>query len=178
MDSPIPDLWAERIRADVLPPAVILRAQESFLTKRTQGILEAKVFTVANESQLQHHLDLIAPALEHYRITLLTANHKREMVYPVTVTSEAFVKGSQSVVTAVKAEVNSPPANQRQATTQEEFIQLVREALHSNEVVGMMQSLIARSNEGRIAGQPSQMETMVEDSVPPGASSGEAGSTE
>ena len=67
MSTTIPDLWSDDIQVDVLTPLVILRAQESRLGRKTQGILEARVTTVATEAWIQHQLDLIAPALSTTR---------------------------------------------------------------------------------------------------------------
>jgi len=142
MTTTIPDLWSDDIRVDVLPPLVVLRAQEGLLAKKTQGILQAKLLTSETETLVQHSLYLIAPALNFYRVSLLSATHEREMVYPVTVTaqcwfSEFLPDGGEEI------------EKRRVAATEEEFIDLVRQALRSTEVRGLIQSLIARSNEIR-----------------------------
>ncbi len=142
MPTAIPDLWSDDIRVDVLPPVAVLRAQEGLLAKKTQGILQAELLTSASETLVQHNLYLVAPALNFYRVSLLSATHNRKMVYPVTVIarrwfSEFFPNGSEEIET------------KRVAATEEEFIDLVREALRSTEVRGLIQSLIARSNEIR-----------------------------
>jgi hypothetical protein len=142
MTTAIPDLWSDDIRVDVLPPVTVLRAQEGLLATKTQGILQAKLLTSATESLVQHSLDLIAPALNFYRVSLLSATHDREMVYPVTVTAQCWF----SEFLPAGAE---PIEKRRVAATAEEFIDLVREALRSTEVRGLIQSLIARSNEIR-----------------------------
>lgn len=140
MSTAIPDLWPDDIRADVRPPVVVLRAQESLLAKKTQGILQAKLLTSESEKLVNHSLTLIAPALNFYRVNLLSATHDQEMVYPVTVTARCWFSdflpdGGEEI------------EKRRVAATEEEFIDLVRQALQSAEVRGLIQSLIARSNE-------------------------------
>ena len=137
----IPDLWSEDIQIDVLPPVAILRAQENPLGRKTKGILEAKVMTTTSESEAQHQLDLIAPALSHYRKTLLTARHSFEMVYPVEVRAPCFEPdGSMREFMLSKRNF---------AAGQEDFIQVVRKVLQSTETKAIIQSLISRSNEIR-----------------------------
>ena len=142
MTTAIPDLWSDDIHVDVLPPIAVLRAQEGLLAKKTQGILQAKLLTSENETRVQHSLFLIAPVLNFYRVEILSAKHDREMIYPVTVTaqcwfSEFLPDGDEEI------------DKRRVAATAEEFINLVRQALRSPEVRGLIESLIARSNEIR-----------------------------
>jgi hypothetical protein len=152
MSTTIPDLWSDDIRVDILTPLVILRSQESLLSRKTQGMLEAKVTTVANETWVQHQLDLLAPALDYYRVTLLTAKHQRDAVYPVTVAAPCFAPKpgpfSQGPAGSLRFP-GGPPPDQREAAGQEEFIELVKQVLRSPEVRAIIQSLIARSNELR-----------------------------
>jgi hypothetical protein len=148
MTQTIPDLWPDDIRVDVLTPLVILRAQESLISRKTQGILQAKVLTATNDTLVQHQLDLIAPALNHYRRTVLTAKHSRDMVYPVKVKASCFVpKGPLERMALGPQFLGESPQDEREAATQDELIELVRQVLHSGEVRATIQSLIARSNE-------------------------------
>src|SRR4051794_11804124 len=90
MTTTLPDLWSDDIKVDVLSPLVILRSQEGYLERKTQGLLQAKVATTRSGDWVQHQLDLIAPALGGYRRSLLTARHNAEMIYPVFVRAECF----------------------------------------------------------------------------------------
>ncbi len=148
MSATIPDLWSDDIRVDVLPPLVILRSQADLLASKTKGILESRVLTASEGTQDQHQLDLIAPALHHYRVTLLTARHAKDMVYPVKVRSQAFLPEHKPGALVVSKSGFGPPADQKEAATQDEFIALVREVLHSGYVRSLIQSLIARSYQG------------------------------
>jgi hypothetical protein len=145
MATTIPDLWSDDIKVNVLPPLVILKAQEGSLARRTKGMLQARLTTVESGKRVQHQLDVIAPSLDAYRERLLSAAHDREMLYPVTVVSEAFVPEPTSPL-GLPGTVQAVSASQRQAVTDDDFIQLVREVLHSRWVRALIHSLIARIN--------------------------------
>lgn len=159
MTTTIPDLWSDDIKVDVLPPLVILKAQESLLARKTQGMLQAKLTTMESGDLVQHQLDLIAPSLNFYRERLLTATHDRLRPYPVTVAAECFapkMEVSQGPLAPIQtmgkalSEVHRafvPEVVQRQAATDEEFVQLVRKVLQSAEVRSLISSLIARINQ-------------------------------
>lgn len=165
MNTAIPDLWSDDIKVDVLPPLAILKAQEGLLARKTQGMLEAKVTTTESENLVQHQLDLIAPSLNFYRERLLTATHDRLMLYPVIVAAECFapnVEVSQGPLAPIHLTAKAmtdmhrvliPEAFQRKATTDEEFVQLIREVLQSTEVRALIASLIARINQNKIEPQ-------------------------
>jgi hypothetical protein len=154
MTTAIPDLWAEDIKVDVLPPLAILKAQEGLLARKTQGMLEAKLTTLESENLVQHQLDLVAPSLNFYRERLLTATHDRVRLYPVVVTAECFTPKPQGFFASLQTlppvltRALIPESIQRKAATEEEFIQLVREVLQSEEVRALISSLIACINQG------------------------------
>lgn len=164
MTLPIPDLWSDDIRVDVLTPVVILRSQAQLLGQKTQGILNAEITTTSQEKWRQHQLDIIAPLLNGYRATLLTAKHERLMVYPVLVRAKCFIPREEvqalfpqsiTMSTIMKGLMtNEPPPDQREASTQDAFIELVRQVLQSDDVRAMIQSLIARSNEANNSERP------------------------
>jgi hypothetical protein len=155
MPTTIPDLWSPDIRVDVLTPVAILNCQVSYFDKKTQGILQAGIFTTDTGDRLIHQLDLVAPVLGNYRRTLLTAEHGRFDAYPAIVTSQAFLPEQKRVGELDIPTIEAGAAffkgarNQREARTQEEFMDLVRQVLHSGLVRSLIQSLIARSNETR-----------------------------
>lgn len=160
MPATIPDLWSDDIKVDVVPPLAILRAQAGFLEQKTRGILQARVVSTTEFGrQEQHALDLIAPALNQYRKTLLVAKHPLDVLYPVIVRAESFspperwfpaqVGGAAGVFQAMNP--NSLKEDERRANTQDEFIGLVRDVLRSGYALSIIQSLIARSNEAGTA---------------------------
>jgi hypothetical protein len=150
MATTIPDLWPDDIKVEVLPPLAILKAQEGLLARKTQGKLQAKLTRTESERLVQYQLDLIAPSLNFYRELLLSARHKRGRYYPVDVTAECLTPKSLGPTRArgggMQDDIDSPAVQQR-ATTDEEFIRLVREVLQSGEVRSLIHSLIARINE-------------------------------
>ena len=153
MAEPIPNLWAEDISNDVLPPLAILHAQAQFLAEVTRGMVEAEVLTEADASgedgsiqHVQHHLELTAPALNAARFRILTVYHKRELVYPASVEAECFEPSDYD-----DYEAFSWP----EALREEEFLKILKTALRSKKVISLVHSLIARSNEQRfLAGRP------------------------
>lgn len=149
MTTAIPDLWAPDIKVDVLPPLAILKAQESLLARKTQGMLEAKLSTMEAENLVQHQLDLIAPSLNFYRERLLTATHDRTMLYPVTITANCFYPKPRTQIEAIASQIKNSldqPLPQREAATDEDFVQLVRQVLQSEQVRALISSLLARIN--------------------------------
>ena len=159
MSATIPDLWPDDIQVDVLTPLMILRNQAGLLYSKTQGTLLAQVMTTSTEEWVQYQLDLIAPLLERYRASLLTARHQLGEAYPVTVTSQAFVP-KPGPLGALARSPFGPPLDQRVAATQREFIDLVREVLQSPTTRSRIQSLIARGNETRSNEPPQEIPTV------------------
>jgi hypothetical protein len=149
MVTTIPDLWSDDIKVNVLPPIAVLKAQEGLLSRKTQGMLQAKLTTTETDKLVQHQLDLIAPGLNFYRERLLSATHSADMLYPVTVTALAFDPEPLtplSLLQAAIARARDPSRLQRRAATDDEFIRLVGEVLQSQTVRALIYSLIARIN--------------------------------
>lgn len=77
-------------------------------------------------------------------------------VYPVTVTAECFAPKSANPMEALNLgmlRMTDPTVIQRKAATDEEFINLVRQVLRSEEVRALIHSLIARINQEAGASQ-------------------------
>ena|SRR5579871_273025 len=150
MTAAVTDLWPSDINLKVLPPIAVLKAQEGLLAQHTQGMLHAKLNTVETEKLVQHELDLIAPGLNFYRQRLLSATHDRDMLFPVTVTAEAFAPKPLAPeffpTSTVGAFIKHETDIRRRAATDEEFIHLVRQVLQSEHVRSLIHSLIARIN--------------------------------
>lgn len=148
MATAIPDLWPSDIDLQVVPPLNILKAQEATLAQKTKGILQAKVSTTVTDKLVQYDLDLIAPALNFYRERILSVTHDNGFIYPVRITSEVFDPNTSMSLSRLQRAMSADPGrSQRTAATEEEFINLVRQVLQSNDVRALIQSLIARSNE-------------------------------
>ncbi len=137
MADTIPSLWPESIKQTVLTPLAILRTQANALRQVTKGVLEGEVSSVEAENQVEHQLDVIAPALD-YRHRILSVRHEREMPYPARVRSE--------VLDPLGKEVWDDDA----------LIGLLAEVLATDLVKAVILSLIARSNEQRNPSDASQ----------------------
>lgn len=147
MADPIPNLWAEDISNDVLPPLAILHAQAGLLGEITKGLVTAEIITEydstiedASSASAQHHMELTAPALNAARYRILTVYHKRELVYPASVEAECFEPSDYD-----DYESFAWP----EALREEDFLKILKTALRSKRVTSLIHSLIARSNEQR-----------------------------
>jgi hypothetical protein len=150
MPDTIPNLWSADINVNVLTPAAVLRVQAGLLGKMTKGILTAHVSTLEGDNdRVEHYLDLRAPVLEGYRYRVLTASHRKDLVYPVEVNAECLEEGGSKSNSATFDEFVIP-----QASGEKEFIELVGAVLHSSEVVSVIHSLLARSKEQRQTENP------------------------
>ncbi|CAN5700587.1 hypothetical protein BH23PLA1_BH23PLA1_05790 [soil metagenome] len=165
MAEGIPVLWSDDIKLDTLPPLAILRAQANALRQMTRGLLEAEVTTSKREKgRVEHRFDLIAPGLDGYRHRLFIVSHRAEMVYPVkvetTLHERTAVRRTPREHTiheklAEKRPTKRLPGAEEtdlwtpNAATEQEFVEVVRQILQSNEVRSLIQSLVARSNEQR-----------------------------
>lgn len=151
MKSSIADLWSDNIRADVLTPAAILEAQVEPLRRKTKGVLRAELMTSCRDGWVEHQLQLVAPALQNYRVMVLTVRHLERDVYPTTVMAPCFQRQFRDPLEEHGYELGIAtgglPRNQRPATNQDEFMNVVRQVLQSNDVRATIESLIAQSNE-------------------------------
>jgi len=145
----IPDLWSDDIKVDVVTPLAILRAQVGSIQRKTKGLLQAEVTTTTSDAGwVRHQLDLIAPVLDGYRHRLFAATHEKDLVYPVKIEAECFRPESPEDFAQLFSAVTKFQKDERPtAQTEQEFIELLSQVLHSGEVRSIIQSLIARSNE-------------------------------
>src|SRR5687768_13665848 len=102
MPIDIPDLWGDDIQVDVLPPLVILKAQDEAIRRKTQGILRTEVISTEEQGGgdsgwVIHTLDVIALAMG-YRESLLTVSHGSERLYPATVEMPEHIAWSDGTV--------------------------------------------------------------------------------
>jgi hypothetical protein len=138
MQDNIPDLWPDEIeRTDVPTPLLILRIQANNLSKRTKGIIEAKVQNLTDNGKEReiYYFEVVAPALEGYTVRLFTAEHALSRVYPIIFYSNEFHDGAES------------------ASTPEEIYPLLQRIFTSRETTSLLMSLIARSNERQTSTQ-------------------------
>ncbi len=104
------------------------------------------------KDRVQHRLVIIAPAYNGYRYTLITALHHPDFFYPAEVRANALakkVRREEPFIPRVLYDTVYPNAN-----SDDEMQALVRDALQSEDTKAVILSLIAKSNEARIAPFP------------------------
>jgi hypothetical protein len=131
------DLWSPEIRVDVLSPYTILQMQAGFLKKRTGGIIDAIVDKTENAESAEVTLDVVATALNHRERVLTAIYTAPNKPYPVKVEAIGIRDKRANLIPY------------RWASTEEGFMNLLRESLQSEEMNTLIQSLIARTNEKR-----------------------------
>jgi hypothetical protein len=132
MAETIADLWSSEIRVNVLSPYTILQMQAGFLKKRTGGIIDAIVDKTENAESAEVTLDVLATALNHRERVLTASYNAPNKPYPVKVEAIGLLN--------------------EWASTEEQFMKLLRESLQSGPMNTLIQSLIARTNEKRPSG--------------------------
>lgn len=134
-----PSYWPSDFSVKVLSPLAILRIQANALSAQTQQLLEAEVVTTSTPQQVSHQLQLVAPALDGERRTVITANHAANELYPVTVEAAMF----EPIPDHYDPERDWRP----EAPTSQKFKELVKRVLQSDQVRATVESLLARSQE-------------------------------
>lgn len=147
MPVTIPNLWPEEIAVDVITPLALLKTQAGNLTSMTKGVLVADVQTTTADGTISLRLQLVAPALNGFRRTVLTATHNYEQPYPVRIEAAVFEPVPDPEYGPDPDEPDWRPV----AWTLQELIDLVKKSLQSREIKSLIQSLIARSNEATTA---------------------------
>jgi hypothetical protein len=148
MPDTIPNLWPKEIKVDVQTPLAILRVQAELLSKVTRGILEGDVETESSKEKMQHRLVVIAPAYNGYRHTLVTVVYNSDLPYPAEVRAAAL---AEKVARPSVIDLSSLGSNYNTvyptANSDEQMQALVKRALHSDQTLATILSLIAKSNE-------------------------------
>ena len=142
MADTIPDLWpTSELESAVLTPIAILRTQATLLGQKTQGLLRGDVRVTNEKGKLLLNFDVVAPAVNNYRFTLLSVRHPRGASYPATLYTQTFV-----TLEKVSASKGAYVPDSETAYTDQQFIALVQEVLQAPETIARLQSLIVRSN--------------------------------
>jgi hypothetical protein len=132
----LPDLWPASIKQlDVRSPRLILKFYAEQLTRHTAGVVRGELSTVEIGSDVEHILDVIAPAAGGLRRRILSAQHDKNGAYPV------WLFGAESEAESPSTEFDS----------ESEFLSGLGKILASSSVVATIQSLVARSNDAKTA---------------------------
>lgn len=131
--SRIPILWPE-LKVDAVSPAAVLQVQAASLEQLTHGLLIGQVVRGDVDKQEYLHLDIVAPAVgTSFRVVTIT--HKNGFPYPASVT---WV--DQTPFSAVEI-------REREAWSEENLSEILKEVLSSSGITAAVYSLLARSND-------------------------------
>jgi len=127
------DLWPDEFgKSDVTPPRAILREQAEALTKKTGGLLEGVVRTVAHPPHsFGQHFYLSVPVLDDYTYRLLMAIHSLQF-YPLEVHADVLNKTFR-------------------CTSEQELKDVLREIFNSDETKRIITALLAQVQEVQAA---------------------------
>lgn len=152
MLNTIPNLWPTNVRIEVQTPYTILRVQAELLGKVTKGILEGIVETEIVKEKTQHRLVVVAPLYNSYRVTLLKAVHDPNLPYPARIEAAALARKSarEGKSSGFPHQVFDYP----EAHSDEQMLNLIQEALQSEQTSAVLLSLIAMSNEATAVVSP------------------------
>jgi hypothetical protein len=131
------DLWGSLPDDEaIIVPVRLLADQADLLGQKTGNLLEARVnpVSLSGTKNLAYELEIIAPVLDNYSITVMRIRHPIES-YPVVV--ESVVGGNPM----------------REATNEAEFSATLREILGSSEVQRIIGSLLSQSKATMRRGQ-------------------------
>jgi len=135
------DLWPSDLgRVKQRTPAAILQEQGAVLGRRTSNLVIGRVVPesglsyvlppdappIDEEQRFSYSFDLVAPALDHYHFKLFSFTHGIINFYPVH-----FILGR--------------PEMTRWASSEAEFVTVVREILNLDHTKRVIDSLIAQS---------------------------------
>ena len=123
-----PDLWGEIVPAAVRTPLAVLREQAALLGPKTKNLIEATVTTSKDRflDQFVHHFNLVAPTLDGYKFELFRVTHGIAL-YPVVVPGGPL--GPPTMMTL---------------SSEEEFIEWLRQKLSSRDTKETVSNLLAQ----------------------------------
>ena len=144
--------WPTEIKPDIQPPLAILKPRAAELTQLTKGILVGQISTLTDKDQtwLFHNLDAVVPALNNLRQRLVTVKHQIKMIYPAFVDAEGLEKSRRDIIReagSLPRHFGPPPKEHNEASTDEELIELLKQALNSAQMKSTLVSLIALANQ-------------------------------
>jgi len=169
--------WPSDIKPDVQTPLAILKPRADELTQLTRGVLVGQVSTVTDKDKtwVFHNLDAVAPALNNLRQRLVTVKHPIRTPYPAFVDAQLVEESSLERVRQVIARgvpylgPGAPSKERNEASSDEELIELLKEALNSPKMKSTLVSLIALANEAAREGNGEKPEESAGKQVGPNA---------
>jgi hypothetical protein len=140
--------WPEDIKPSIQVPLSVLQPRADELTSLTKGLLVGKVSSTSDKDGTWqfHSLDVVVPTLKNHRQRLLTVKHETMMVYPAYVDAAVFAPSLEEQLGAGINLLSPRKKSRNQASSDDELIQLLKQALHSDQIKAMLVSLIALAN--------------------------------
>lgn len=166
----IPNMWPEDIQVNALSPLVILKLQAEGLRERTKGVLEAEVTTTKGAEDFEiHRLQVVARQFGSSRHGIVSVTHRAEF-YPAIVEAKVFrfraIERKELLpsfdysiahldgLRAGTAVIWPPPGDWRPvAASQNELISLLGQVFMSVPVRALIEDLLARSYEVKLAAE-------------------------
>jgi hypothetical protein len=140
------DLWPDVIRVEPLTPLRVLQLQADRLRDKSQGRLVADIVTSPKGSPVRtpdewgpevvHRFEIVAQALDNCRHQLAVCIHQRDFAYPALVVAD------------------TTPDDGTLASSQDEFVRVMRDLLNAKSTVALIESLMARIAEAKAAPVP------------------------
>lgn len=124
----IPNLWPETINIDnSIIPIAVLTKQAQVISEKTRERLQGKVETKVLGRDFNHTLYLSAPKLDNFTQFIIRVRHAIDHSYPV------YVYLSEQSDTS------------KECVDEEALYDILRQRLRSEQIVGLIQSLLAQS---------------------------------
>ena len=134
------DLWPDLNPVAIVTPASILKTQAAALSHKSNGLLQGEVQTWAQRENIYHRFNLVVPALENYRYSLLRIHHL-PTIYPVYV--------DDSPIPVVEGFDTSWNAAEERTTyvlqDEDSFREWLRKAFAAPETKRILESLVAQA---------------------------------
>lgn len=146
MTATIPNLWEGKFSQHTVSPLAVLRTHAANFNSQSGGLLRAEVEhrTDLRDSDLFRVIsfEIVAPGLD-YRQGVLTAEHLEQGAYPVQVFSSYLGE---------TREIRDRAADPRSRTclSQERLVEVLREITESNQLMTLIESLIAQINDANL----------------------------
>ena len=130
LEGNIPNLWPEfPDNIHPITPKAVLSRQASVITEKTAGHVVGTMETKVLGRDFTHTLTLVAPKLDNYTHFVIRIRHSIEHMYPVYV----FISNQSD--------------SSKECIDEGTLYTMIRERFSSENVVHMLQSLIAQSDE-------------------------------
>lgn len=123
-------LWPDIEGGEKESPVSILKEVASEVYDLTDGLLDAKVTTTYHNERMQHKLFILAPSMDDYSYELMIVKHAVSM-YPVSV--QYWDTDGEEV--------------HKEAETKEKYLEVLEEALKSDETKRIIEALMTQSQE-------------------------------